>query len=117
LILGVDYKPQSRFALISLSLALLLLIVSIAFTLAATRLLRYKVTSKKGLDVILGDRWELSEATARSTVAQLSAVTIDTLRTGNDSKARKLDRAHWLQFAGLALLVVTVVAEVITRSV
>jgi hypothetical protein len=86
LILGVDYQPQSGLALISLSLALLLLLVSIAVALAATRLLRYMVTGKEGLDEILCNRWELSETTARSTVAQLSAITIDTLRTGNDSK-------------------------------
>jgi hypothetical protein len=116
LILGVDYKPQSRLALLSLSLALALLIVSIGFAIAATRLLRYVVTDKCGLDEILENRWNLTEAKARSTAAKLSAITIDTLRTGNDSKASKLDVAHWLQLAGLALLVVTVTAEVISRS-
>jgi carbon starvation protein CstA len=116
LILGVDYKPQSRFASLSLSLALLLLIVSIGIAIAATRLLRYAVTDKSGLDEILQNRWDSTEANARSTVAQLTANTVDTLRTGNNSKASKLDVAHWLQLAGLALLVVTVAAEVIKRS-
>jgi hypothetical protein len=63
-----------------------------------------------GLDELLQNRWNLTEATARSTVAQL---TVHTLRTGSNSKARELDLAQWLQLAGLALLVGTVAAEVI----
>jgi hypothetical protein len=33
-------------------------------------------------------------------VTLLSVITIDTLRTGNDSKASKLDWARWLRLAG-----------------
>jgi hypothetical protein len=110
------YKPQSRRALLFLSLALLLLIASIGFAMAATRLLRYAVTDISGLDEILQSRWQSTEATARSTVSQLIVNKIDALRMGNDSKASKLDIAHWLQLAGLALLVVTVAVEVISRS-
>jgi len=95
---------------------LLLLVVSIAFALVATRLLRYTVTSKKGLDEILTNRWQLTEAKARSTVAKLSAVTIYSLRAGNDRKAANLDRAHWLQLAGLALLAATVAAKIGDRG-
>jgi hypothetical protein len=110
------YKPQSRRALLFLSLALLLLIASIGFAMAATRLLRYAVTDISGLDEILQSRWQSTEATARSTVSQLIVNKIDALRMGNDSKASKLDIAHWLQLAGLVLLVVTVAVEVISRS-
>jgi hypothetical protein len=117
LVLGVKYKPHSWVALISLSLALLLLLTSIGFALYATRLLRYVVTDKAGIDEILHKRWKSTEATARSAVAQLSAITIDTLRAGNETKASKLAWAHWLQLAGLTLLAVTVTAEVISRSV
>jgi hypothetical protein len=76
----------------------------------------YTVTDKKGLDEILSNRWDSTEPIARSTVAQLSAKTIGTLRTGNDKKADRLARAHWLQLIGLALLVLTVVAEVASRA-
>jgi hypothetical protein len=115
ILLGTDYRPQSRAALIFLSVALLLLLVSIGFALTTTQLLRYAVTSKKGLDEILNKRWESTEPAARSTVAKLSAETIDTLRTGNNTKASRLYAALWLQLVGLALLVGTVIAEVASR--
>ena len=115
-VLGVDYRPQSRPAVIFLSLALLLLVGSIGFALSATQLLRYSVADKKGLDEILTKRWDSTEPTARSTVAQLSAETIAKLRTGNDQKADWLCVAHWLQLAGLVLLVVTVITEVSSRA-
>ena len=115
-VLGTDYRPHSQLVVIFVSLALLVLVVSTGFALAATQLLRYSVTDKTGLDEILNDRWESTEPTARGTVAQLSAKRIDNLRTGNDKKADRLARAHWLQLIGLALLVLTVVAEVASRA-
>jgi hypothetical protein len=115
-VLGTDYRPESRPAVIFLSLGLLLLVVSTGCALMATRLLRYAVTGKEGLDGILNNRWDSTETTARSTVAKVTTETIIKLRAGNDKKADWLGRAHWLQLAGLALLVVTVVAEVASRA-
>ena len=115
-LLGTDYRPDSQLAVIFVSLALLVLVVSTGFALSATQLLRYSVTDKTGLDDILKDRWESTEPTARGIVAQLSAKTIDNLRTGNDKKADRLARANWLQLIGLALLVLTVIVEMASRA-
>jgi hypothetical protein len=93
------------------------LMISAVLGLLAGWLHVYTVLSERAVRRrMLNECWGESQVTARSRVAQFNAETLDTLRQGNNTKARQLLWAHALQVLGGSGLVAVALAGTI-RSV
>jgi hypothetical protein len=86
-------------------LGAVLILVSAVLAIWAGWLHGYKVADIEDVDKLLSaDHWGESQVTARGRVAWFNARTLDTIRSGNNKKSRKLAISHGLQLAGVLLL-------------
>ena len=64
----------------------------------------YKVATIDTLRQLVGSRWQSTEVTARSAVAQFNVRAIETLRRGNNTKFNLLTASAWCQVLALIAL-------------
>lgn len=86
-------------------LGALLLLVSAVIALLAGWLHEYAVLDRKQVRRLVTDPdWGDALVDARGKIAQFNATTLDTLRSGNNTKSRKLWISHWFQLVGMMLI-------------
>lgn len=86
------------------SLGVLAFVTATALALVATRPNAYKVVSEDAVMVWLRDHWKDTETSARSRVAQHQALTLASLRKGNNRRTNLVNSALWVQLGGLVLV-------------
>jgi hypothetical protein len=91
-----------------LTLTLIALSVAALCGIVITTGRLYKVASPAQMTEMLTERWPIEEADARNQAAQFDRDTIESLRTGNESKANWLRAALGAQLFGLVTLTYTV---------
>lgn len=90
------------------ALAVIAFVIAAVFGLLATRPTAYKVVDEDEIASWLRDRWDDTETTARSRVAQYQVLTLTSLRTGTQLRYRHVAVAVWVQLTGLVLVSVAV---------
>jgi protein-S-isoprenylcysteine O-methyltransferase Ste14 len=94
-----------------------LVMVSAIVALWAGWLHGYKVLDEEDVRRLVTDPdWGDTSVDARGKVAQFNATTLDTLRSGNNKKSKKLLISHGFQLGGLLLFLAVAVAAML-RSV
>jgi hypothetical protein len=99
----------------ALIVSLLLFALAAACGIAANWNRSYAVAKPSTLDRMVNDRWAVDEVDARNYVASLNVVTVQTLRHGNNVKARLLSAGLVAQLAAVLAVSVTVALLVAGR--
>jgi hypothetical protein len=98
-------------------LGAVLVMISAVVALWAGWLHGYQVLDEEQVRRLVTDPdWGDTPVDARGKVAQFNATTLDTLRSGNNEKSKKLLISHGFQLGGLLLLLAVAVAAML-RSV
>lgn len=95
-----------------------LILISAVLAVWAGWLHGYDVLDEKEVRRLVTDPdWGDSSVDARGKVAQFNAITLDTLRPGNNKKAIKLLISHALQLAGMVLILAVAFAAALKSIV
>lgn len=112
---GAEGAAQSRLALILLALASIAFVSAGLIGLLANRLQKYKITTPAQLLAwrASDSKWHDSPDKARRVVSLGNIKTIESLRSGNNSKAKYIEAALWFQFGAVVLLAGAVATAVL----
>jgi len=95
--------------------SLLLFTVAAAFGIAVNWNRSYAVAKPSTLGQMVNERWAVDEVDARNYTASLNVVTVETLRRGNNVKARLLSAGLVAQLAAVLAVSVSVALVVASR--
>lgn len=76
---------------------------------------KYSLTKEQTLQTMVREKWDAPEREARFIIASRDVESIGTLRTANQRRAKRLQRAVFFQITFVLLVVVAVVVEAFAR--